>query len=314
LSCIANVVGSCLNDNCFVALYPYISHCPLTVCRNSPSRSIPLDTAHKYTPSHSTSPLPYTYTSSASVPYKKNRETHLRKHSPNVNGLPVVPPACKDKLISKIGSSVSVWAPQFAHVTVESKVPANARSAVVGRLLNAAGWGAAGAYERYRDNVRVSCHRSRYAHATDSTRPRKTHVRLPPKTISQDVLNKEKVESSPCCSCPANSALAFHIESNNAVGPNGVPSPVYASTNAVSISQPIHSPIPPATTTPAESCGAGFKARRASHARRGWDSERKYCLRSGLWKNAWRIAERKHVWERLRSGRIAGRARGIISG
>jgi hypothetical protein len=35
-------------------------------------------------------------------------------------------------------------------------------------------------------------------------------------------------EAVPCCSCPANSALAFHIESNSAVGPNGVASPLYA--------------------------------------------------------------------------------------
>lgn len=35
-------------------------------------------------------------------------------------------------------------------------------------------------------------------------------------------------QNIPCCSCPASSALAFHIESNNAVGPNGVASPLYA--------------------------------------------------------------------------------------
>lgn len=71
--------------------------------------------------------------------------------------------------------------------------------------------------------------------------------------------------------------------------------------NAVSISQPIHSPTP----ATASSSFPPLPARLASQTRLLCDSFKKYCLRSGLWKNAWRIAERKHVWERLRRGRIA---------
>lgn len=80
--------------------------------------------------------------------------------------------------------------------------------------------------------------------------------------------------------------------------------------NAVSISQPMHSPTPPTTPTTAATSSFPFACLRASHARRLCDSLRKYCLRSGLWKNAWRMAERKHVWERLRRGRIA--ERGVV--